>query len=72
MKKLARFFILLSLVMVCSVSFVIYADTREGDELITNGDFDFQAGELVFQDPVLELNMDLQLGGDLYHGIQQL
>jgi hypothetical protein len=52
MKKLARFFILLSLVMVCSVSFVIYADTREGAELITNGDFDFQAGELIFQDPV--------------------
>ena len=52
MKKLAKLFILLSLVMVCSISFVIYADTREGDELITNGDFDFQAGELAFPDPV--------------------
>ncbi|MBI9008523.1 MAG: Ig-like domain-containing protein [Tenericutes bacterium] len=52
MKKLAKLFILLSLVMVCSISFVIFAETREGDELITNGDFDFQAGELAFPDPV--------------------
>jgi hypothetical protein len=52
MKKLVRLFMFLSLVIICTSSFVIFAGTKEGDELVSYGDFEFKADELVFPDPV--------------------
>lgn len=52
MKKLAILFIFMSLVIVSATGFVVNAESRVGDELVTNGDFEFKAGELVFPDPV--------------------
>ena len=52
MKKLIGLFVFLLTIVMSLSSFVVYAEYKTSDELVTNGNFEFNAGELVFPDPV--------------------
>ena len=52
MKKITSLFVFLLTIVIGFSSFVVFADYKAGDELVTNGDFEFTAGELAFPDPV--------------------
>ena len=51
MKKVISLLVFLLVFVIGASSFVVFAEYRAGDELVTNGDFEFNAGELAFPDP---------------------